>query len=140
MGRETPGLLSRFRASVGDRLQRLAPEIDLTLVAAPEKTSRPDPARMPFFSTAGRRPKRYLWTLLSGMATAVVAAPLADLVDPASVAMIFVLNRGAGRPALGPADGGGGRALQRGAFRFHLRAALLHPGGQGPEILGSPSW
>lgn len=91
MGREKPAFLTRFRPSLDDRLQRLAPEIDLMLVAVPDKPARPDAPKAPYF-TPPRRPQRYFRTFLASLATAAAAAPLANLVDPANVAMLFVLS------------------------------------------------
>lgn len=91
MGREKPSFWSRFRPSLADRLQRLAPEIDLLLVAIPDR-GRPDAPRPPLFSGAPPRPKRYLQSTLTCLATALLAAPLADHVDPANIAMLFVLT------------------------------------------------
>ena len=92
MGRETPRFFRRFRPSLDDRLQRLAPEIDLTLVATPEKSGRAEAPRAPLFSGAPQRPGRYFQTTLACFATALLALPLTDLVDPANIAMLFVLS------------------------------------------------
>ena len=92
MGREKPTLLSRFRRSLDDRLQLLAPEIDLQLVATPPKGGRPEAPKAPLFSGAPPRPRRYLQAGLASLVTALLAAPLADLVDPANIAMLFVLS------------------------------------------------
>jgi two-component system sensor histidine kinase KdpD len=91
LGRETPTWLSYFRRSLGERLERLAPEIDLLLVALPDKGSRAEAPKVPFLSPP-RRPQTYLRTFLASLATAAAAAPLANLVDPANVAMLFVLS------------------------------------------------
>ena len=91
LGRETRTWLSSFRHSLGDRLERLTPEIDLLLVAVPDKSGRTEAAKIPFLSPP-RRPKRYFHTFLASIATTAAAAPLANLVDPANVAMLYVLS------------------------------------------------
>jgi len=92
MGRQTSSILSRFFPSLGERVQRLAPEIDLLLVAIPDKKGRPEPARRPLFEGAPARPHRYLLTTLGCIATALLALPLHGLIDAANIAMLFVLD------------------------------------------------